>query len=104
MVEEKYFVTYMPYSDYISSVCVLVGETAKYYRVKSVSSKAELFYLLNKKTLVLRGSDIRYYELPVEEIKRKIARQKAIRLCENTKWKELTDSQLERIKKILEEK
>ena len=103
-MDNRYFVTYLPYTDKISRVYYMFGETEKYYKVKSTSNESDIISLISKKSGYLRGSDIRYYELSKEEVLRKIKRQKAINLCEKTKWKNLTDSQLERIKKILEEK
>ena len=104
MSRPEYFVTYFPYTDTISRVYHTIGETEKYYKIKSISNENDHIELINKKSGYVRGGDIRYYEISEEELVRKIQRQKAIRLCEKTKWENLTDSQLERIKKILEEK
>ena len=100
----RYFVTYFPYTNNISSVCYMVGETEKYYRIKDVNEKGDNTLLIHKKSLYLRGSDIHYYEMEEKEIRRKIRRQKNIIFCEKTKWKALTDEQLEKIREILEEK
>ena len=99
----RYFVTYFPYTNDISRVYCLVGETKNYYKIKPAREDNNKVELLNKGSMYLRGSDIKLYELTEEEIVRKITRQKNILFCERTKWKELKDSQLERIRKILEE-
>ena len=98
----RYFVTYYPYSYDISRIYHVIGETEKYYRVQNTSSKT--IELVNKESHYIRGSDIKLTELPEQEIRRKLGRQKTINLCEKTKWKEMTDEQLERIRKILEER
>ena len=106
MTETKYFVQYSLRSDWITGVYVLVGETPKYYKIRSTSDKDLTHVLLISKNFphFLRGSDVKYYELPEEEVRRKIARQKAIRLAKKTDFSKLSDSQLERVKTILEEK
>lgn len=100
---DRYFVTYAHYSNDLSDVCYLVGETKEYYRVKS-AGKASCEYMIRKSNLKLRGCDVQYYELSEEEVVRKVKRQKAIRMCEKTNFRQLTDSQLDRIRQILEEK
>ena len=102
-MSNRYFITYFPYTNTISRVYYMVGETEKYYKIKSASNESDHIELISKKTGYGRGSDIKYYEISEDELVRKIQRQKAIRLCEKTEWKKLTDFQLERIKKILEE-
>ena len=100
----KYFVTYMPYSDTINGVYAQVGETKEYLKVKSTSRSACEFKV-RKSDLFVRGGDIKFYPMEEEELKRKLARQKAIhRLQNKTDFNKLTDRQLERIMNILEEK
>lgn len=99
----RYFVSYNPYSDWINNVCMLVGETKEYYKIKNTSRSA-CEYMIRKSNLMLRGSDIRFYELTEEEVVRKLKRQKIINKLSKMNFKQLTDSQLERIMKILEEK
>lgn len=78
----RYFVTYFPYTNDISSVCYVVGETEKYYRIKDVREKGDNTLLIHKKSLYLRGSDIHYYEMEEKEVRRKIRRQRNIIFCE----------------------
>ena len=99
----RYFVSYNPYSDWINDVCMLVGETKEYYKIKS-TGKASCEYMIRKGNLMLRGCDVKFYELTEEEIVRKLKRQKALNKLNKTDFRKLTDSQLERIKAILEEK
>lgn len=100
----KYFVTYLPYSDDINGVYVQVGETKEYLKVRSTSRSACEF-MVRKSNFLVRGGDIQFVPMEEEELKRKLARQKAInRLEKKTNFSKLTDSQLERIMKILEEK
>ena len=99
----RYFVRYLPYSDYINNVCVLVGETREYYKVKSTSRSA-CEYMVRKSNLMLRGSDIQFHELDEDVLIQKLARQNALNKLSKTKFNKLTDNQLERIMKILEEK
>lgn len=100
----KYFVTYMPYSDTINGVYAQVGETKEYLKVKSTSRSACEF-MVRKSNYLVRGGDIKFVPMEEEELKRKLARQKAIhRLQNKTDFNKLTDSQLERIMNILEEK
>ena len=102
----EYFVQYRPYSDWINGVYKVVGETDKYYKVQLVGKEVveAKTLLVRKNTKYLRGTDIRFYDLPAEEINRKLARQKAILLAEETDFRKLSDNQLSRIKEILEEK
>lgn len=102
----EYFVQYRPYSDWINGVYKVVGETDKYYKVQHTGKEVveAKTLLVRKSTKYLRGTDIRFYALPAEEIRRKLARQKAILLAEKTDFKKLSDSQLLRIREILEEK
>ena len=60
--------------------------------------------MIRKSNFMLRGSDIRFYELTEEEVVRKLKRQKIINKLSKMSFKQLTDSQLERIWKIVEEK
>lgn len=53
---------------------------------------------------MLRGCDVKFYELTEEEVVRKLKRQKIINKLSKMNFKQLTDSQLERIWKIVEEK
>ena len=100
----KYFVTYLPYSDNIYGVYVQVGETKEYIKVRS-TSKVSCEYMVRKSNFLVRCGDIQFVPMEEEELKRKLARQKAInRLERKTDFSKLTDSQLERIMKILEEK
>ena len=100
----KYFVTYLPYSDDINGVYVQVGETKEYLKVQSTSRSACEF-MVRKSNFLVRGGDIQFVPMEEEELKRKLARQRAInRLERKTDFNKLTDSQLERIMKILEEK
>ena len=100
----KYFVTYMPYSDTINGVYAQVGETKEYLKVKSTSRSACEF-MVRKSNYLVRGGDIKFCPMEEEELKKKLARQKAIhRLQNKTDFNKLTDSQLERIMSILEEK
>lgn len=64
----RYFVSYNPYSDWINNVCMLVGETKEYYKIKNTSRSA-CEYMIRKSNLMLRGSDIRFYELTETEVK-----------------------------------
>lgn len=102
-MEERYFVSYMPYSDAINNVCILVGETKEYYKIKS-TSKVACEYMIRKSNLILRGSDIRFYEVPKEELLLKLRRQKTIKFLDKFDFGKLSNDQLERIVKILEEK
>lgn len=99
----RYFVSYNPYSDWINNVCMLVGETKEYYKIKNTSRSA-CEYMIRKSNFMLRGSDIQFYELTEEEVVRKLKRQKIINKLSKMNFKQLTDSQLERIWKIVEEK
>ena len=99
----RYFVSYNPYSDWINNVCMLVGETKEYYKIKNTSRSA-CEYMIRKRNLMLRGSDIQFYELTEDVLRQKLARQKALNKLAKTRFDKLTDSQLERIVKILEEK
>ena len=99
----QYFVSYFPYTNDISRIYYVIGETEKYYKIKSTTSDDLRFEYLNKHSLYIRGSDIHLYRMEEKELQRKIKRQRNIILCEKTKWKTLTDEQLEKIRKILEE-
>ena len=100
----RYFVSYYPYTNDISAVYKVVEETAKYYKVGRLYSDSDELKYLNKRSNYLRGSDIKLHELTEEEILRKIKRQRNINYCSHTKWEELTDEQLNKIREILEEK
>ena len=103
MSGKEYFVRYREYSNWIDAVFEVVGETPKYYKIKLVSKKDMPVLMLNKDSHCLKATDIHLYPLPVEEIARITLRQKALELTSKTNFSKLTDSQLERIKKILEE-
>ena len=98
----RYFVTYMPYTDEIHSVYKIIGETEKYYRLQALSKYA-IICLVRKKDLYERGGSTKFYELPEEEIERLMLRRSALYLISKTDFCKLTDSQLSRIKTILEE-
>ena len=102
-MDYKYFVTYMPYSDIINRIYVLTGETKEYYKVEDVKAKSCAF-LVRKRNFMGRGSDIKFYPMSEEEVVRKLQRQKAVNKLRKTDFDKLTDSQLERIIKIVEEK
>ena len=100
----KYFVTYLPYSDAINGVYVQVGETKEYIKVQS-TSKTACEFMVRKSNFLVRGGDIQFVPMEEEKLKQKLARQRAInRLERKTDFNKLTDSQLERIMNILEEK
>lgn len=100
----KYFVTYMPYSDAINGVYVQVGETREYLKVQS-TNKAACEFMVRKSNYLVRGGDIKFYPMEEEELKKKLARQKAVNKLRKLDFNKLTDSQLERIMNIiLEEK
>ena len=99
---ERYFISYMPYSDDINNVCVLVGETKEYYKIKS-TSRVACEYMIRKSNLMLRGSDIRFHEVPKEELLIKIRRQKTIQFLQRFDFRKLDSEQLEKIRKIVME-
>lgn len=99
----RYFVSYNPYSESLNNVCVLVGETREYYKVKSTSRSA-CEYMIRKSNLMLRGSDVQFHELDEDILRQKLARQRALNKLAKIRFDKLTDRQLERIMKILEEK
>lgn len=101
-MEERYFVTYSPYSDTISSVYILTGETKEYWKVKRTSTNS-CEYMLRKSNLMLRGSDIQFYEVPKEELLLKLQRQKMIKFLSKFDFRKLSNEQLERIRKIVME-
>ena len=99
----KYFVTYLPYSDIIDRIYVLTGETKEYYKVEDARARSCAF-LVRKSNFYGRGSDIKFYPMSEEEVVRKLQRQKAVNKLRKIDFDKLTDSQLERIIKIVEEK
>lgn len=105
MSGKEYFVRYREYSNWIDAVFKVVGETPKYYKIKLMGKTAvePKILCVSKDSHYLKGTDIHLYSLPLEEIARICLRQKALELTSKTNFSKLTDSQLERIKKILEE-
>ena len=53
---------------------------------------------------MLRGSDVQFHELDEDILRQKLARQRALNKLAKIRFDKLTDRQLERIMKILEEK
>ena len=97
-----YFVSYALHSDFIDTVCTYVGETRQFYKIKNVKNNCE--YKIRKSNGMLCGGMQVYHEIDEDELVRKIQRQKTLKLIDKTNFKKLTDSQLEKIKRILEEK
>lgn len=98
----RYFVSYYPYSKWIDRIAVLVGETTKYYKVQSTKNPS-VMYLINKNTGCLRGSNVKYHEMSEKLLTITLRRQKTIRFLQNVDFDDLTNEQLERIRKIVGE-
>lgn len=99
----NYFVTYLPYSDVISRVYYQVGETPSYIKVRDTATSTHEF-MVRKSNFLIRGGDIRFVPMQEEELKEKLARQRNLSKLRKLDFKKLTNSQLERIRKIVEEK
>lgn len=93
----------MPYSDIINGVYVQVGETKEYLKVKSTSRSACEF-MVRKSNCLVRGGDTQFCPIEEDVLKQKLARQKALNKLAKIRFDKLTNSQIERIMKILEEK
>ena len=100
MNRPEYLVAYFPYTEIVSRYYKVVGDTEKYWKCK-VDANGDTI-LINKRTLRLIGSDIKYYSWTKEELTNYFYRlklEKAVRKIEPGK---LSVKQLESIIKIAE--
>lgn len=96
----EYLVTYLPCSSRVGAIYKIIGATDCYYKIK-VNDKCT--GLVNKKTLIGRGSDIRYYAWTKEKVDKYVYRAKLEKAVNAVEVSKLSIEQLENILKIIKE-
>lgn len=98
MSAPEYLVTYFPYTSEVNEIFKVIGETEKYWRIRYNSTTTGL---VNKKTLYVRGSDIKYHVWTKEEVNQWSKRKHLLDTLRHTDLQKLTIGQLEAMVNIV---
>lgn len=98
MSRPECFVSFLPYSDLISNVFFVEGETEKYWKVSSGKNN---HFLITKNTHHLRGSDIVCYPYTKQEVKRMTRKEHVINMLKKVNYHKVELDKLEEVIKIL---
>ena len=101
MSKPEYLVAYYPFTKDVSRYYKVVGDTEKYWKCK-VDANGDTI-LINKRTLRLRGSDIKYHSWTKEKLTNYFYRLKLEKAVHKIDPRKLSIKQLESIIKITEE-
>ena len=100
MMKLEYLVCYYPYSDTVSRIYKVIGETDCYWKIQLNDS---CIGYVSKRTLKSKGGDIQYCAWTKEEVNKYVYRNRLEKAFGKIKASDLSVEELENILKIVKE-